>query len=224
LQTVIDDIGLWCEFGEGDFAARPALFLDRDGVIIADTNYLARPQDLRMIEGAAAAIARCNTCGIPVVVVTNQSGIARRYYGWDDFRAVQGALTAALASLGAHLDAVLACGYHGEGHEPLRIADHPWRKPNPGMIRAAERRMSLDLPRSWIVGDRPGDVAAGAAAGLAGGTLVASDEQMRREVALLASERFIVNRATNLSAAVAALFESGQLAGPAHFGAFLKAT
>jgi len=94
---VIDDIGLWCEFGAGDFAARPALFLDRDGVIIADTNYLARPQDLRMIEGAAAAIARCNACGVPVVVVTNQSGIARRYYGWDDFRAVLTALTAALA-------------------------------------------------------------------------------------------------------------------------------
>jgi D-glycero-D-manno-heptose 1,7-bisphosphate phosphatase len=219
---VIEDAGLWCEFGEGDFAARPALFLDRDGVIIAETNYLARPQDLRMIEGAAAAIARCNTCGIPVVVVTNQSGIARRYYGWDDFRAVQAALTAALAGFGAHLDAVLACGYHGEGHEPLHIADHPWRKPNPGMILAAGRRLSLDLPRSWIVGDRPDDVAAGAAAGLAGGTLVASDDQMRRDAALLASERFIVRRATNLSAAVAALFESGQLTGPADSGAFAK--
>jgi D-glycero-D-manno-heptose 1,7-bisphosphate phosphatase len=221
---VIDDMGLWCEFGEGDFAARPALFLDRDGVIIVDTKYLARPQDLRMIEGAAAAIARCNTCGIPVVVVTNQSGIARRHYGWDDFRAVQAALTAALSGFGAHLDAVLACGYHGEGHEPLRIADHPWRKPNPGMILAAGRRLNLDLPRSWIVGDRPDDVAAGAAAGIAGGTLVASDDQMRREAALLASDRFIVRRATNLSAAVAALFESGQLTGPANSGAFVKAS
>lgn len=219
LQTVIDDVGLWCEFGDRDFAARPALFLDRDGVIIADTKYLAHPHDLRMIEGAAAAIARCNTCGIPVVVVTNQSGIARRYYDWDDFRAVQAALTAALASFGAHLDAVLACGYHGEGHEPLRIADHPWRKPNPGMILAAGRRLSLDLPRSWIVGDQPDDVAAGAAAGLAGGTLVASDD---RDTALLASEGFIVNRATSLSAAIATLFESGRLA--AQFGGCAKAT
>jgi D-glycero-D-manno-heptose 1,7-bisphosphate phosphatase len=221
---VIVDVGLWCEFGEGDFAARPGLFLDRDGVIIADAGYLARPQHLRLIEGAAAAIARCNTCGIPVVVVTNQSGIARRYYGWDDFRAVQAALKAALAGFGAHLDAVLACGYHAEGHEPLRIANHPWRKPNPGMILAAGRRMSLDLARSWIVGDRPGDLAAGAAAGLAGGILVASDEQMRREAAMLACERFIVNRATDLYAAIAALFESGRLAGPAHSAAFVKAT
>lgn len=207
---VIDDVGLWCACGEGDFSARPALFLDRDGVIIVDTAYLARPQDLRLIEGAAAAIARCNRCDIPVVVVTNQSGIARRYYGWDDFAAVQAALTAALAGSGAHLDAVLACGYHGEGQAPLRLADHPWRKPNPGMILAAGRRMKLDLPRSWIVGDRPGDVAAGAAAGLAGGTLVASDDRLRREAARLESERFIVDGATDLSAAVAALFASGQ--------------
>jgi D-glycero-D-manno-heptose 1,7-bisphosphate phosphatase len=221
---VIDDAGLWCEFGDRDFAARPALFLDRDGIIIADTNYLARPQDLRMIEGAAPAIARCNTRGIPVVVVTNQSGIGRRYYGWDDFRAVQAALTAALAAFGAHLDAVLACGYHGEGQVPLRIADHPWRKPNPGMILAAARGMNLDLPRSWIVGDRPGDVAAGAAAGLAGGTLLTADDQLRHEAELLASERFIVNTATNLSDAIAVLFENGRLAERVHSGAFLKAT
>jgi D-glycero-D-manno-heptose 1,7-bisphosphate phosphatase len=221
---VIDDTGLWCEFGDRDFAARAALFLDRDGVIIADTNYLARPQDLRMIEGAAPAIARCNSRGIPVVVVTNQSGIGRRYYGWDDFGAVQAALTAALAVFGAHLDAVLACGYHGEGHEPLRIADHPWRKPNPGMILAAARRMKLDLPRSWIVGDRPGDVAAGAAAGLAGGTLVAADDQLQREAALLASERYTVNTATDLSDAITVLFESGQLAERVGSGAFLEAT
>ena len=218
---VMDDVGLWCEFGEGDFAARPALFLDRDGVVIVDTHYLARPQDLRVIEGAAAAIARCNSCGIPVVVVTNQSGIARGYYGWDEFRAVQAALTAALAAVGAHLDAALACGYHGEGHEPLRFPDHPWRKPNPGMILAAGRRMSLDLQRSWIVGDRPADVAAGAAAGLCGGTLVASDD--RHEVARLASGRFIVDTAASLSHAIAALFESGRLAQPGRSSALAKA-
>jgi D-glycero-D-manno-heptose 1,7-bisphosphate phosphatase len=158
------------------------------------------------------------------VVVTNQSGIGRRYYGWDDFGAVQASLTAALAVFGAHLDAVLACGYHGEGYEPLRTADHPWRKPNPGMILAATRRMNLDLPRSWIIGDRPADVAAGAAAGLAGGTLVGSDDQLRREAALLASERFIVNTATSLSDAIAVLFESERLAERGHSAAFLKAT
>ena len=106
---VIDDIGLWREIGSADWGQRPALFLDRDGVIIADTAYLGRAEDLRMIDGVAPAIARCNTLGIPVAVVTNQSGIARGYYDWDGFRAVQAALSAALAAAGAHLDAVLAC-------------------------------------------------------------------------------------------------------------------
>jgi len=90
------------------------------------------------------------------------------------------------------------------------------------MILAAARRMKLDLPWSWIIGDQPGDLAAGAAAGLAGGTFVASDDRLQSEAALLASERFIVSTATNLSAAVAALFESRQLTGPADSGAFVR--
>lgn len=209
---MIDAIGLWREIGEGNFAQRPALFLDRDGVVVVDTGYLARPQDMRMIDGAAAAIARCNACGIAVVLVTNQSGIARGYYGWDDFRAVQGALTAALAAGGARLDAVLACGYHGAGHGPLRFPDHPWRKPGPGMILAAGSAMGLDLARSWIVGDQVSDVAAGAAGGLAGGTLLAPDARSGREAALLGREGFIVRTAASLSDATAFLLESGPLA------------
>ena len=128
----IDDAGLWCQIGPAAGAGRPALFLDRDGVIVADTHFVGRAEDLRMIEGAASAIARCNALKIPVVVVTNQSGIARGYYDWDGFRAVQAGLSTALAAAGAHLDAVLACAYHAEGFAPLRVANHPWRKPNPG--------------------------------------------------------------------------------------------
>src|SRR6202050_2687825 len=145
----IDDIGLWCEIGSADWGQRPALFLDRDGVIIADTGYLGRAEGLRVIDGVAPAIERCNTLGIPVVLVTNQSGIARGYYDWDGFRAVQAALSAELAAAGAPLDAVLACAYPAEGNQPLRNANHPWRKPNPGMIFAARDRMEMDLSRSW---------------------------------------------------------------------------
>ena len=112
------DAGLWCEIGRGAFADRPALFLDRDGVIVVDTNYLGRVEDLRMIGGSAAAIARCNKLGIPVVLVTNQSGIARGYYDWNGFQAVQAALSAELAQAGGHLDAVLACAYHGTDASP----------------------------------------------------------------------------------------------------------
>ena len=99
--------GLWSEVFAGDFAGRPALFLDRDGVIVEDTHYLGRPEEMRMLAGAAAAIAQCNRLGIPVVLVSNQSGIARGLYDWKGFAAVQAALADALTSAGARLDARL---------------------------------------------------------------------------------------------------------------------
>ncbi len=210
----IADAGLWCDIGPAPaaaFAGRAALFLDRDGVIIVDTHYLGRAEDMRMIPGAAAAIARCNKLGIPVVVVTNQAGIGRGYYAWDDFHAVQRALTGELKAAGARLDGVLACAYHGEGREPLRVADHPWRKPNPGMILEAASRTKLDLARSWIVGDRAHDLAAGAAAGLAGGTLLAADGGERQAASRLAGPRFVVETAPNLADTVAALIGRGRL-------------
>jgi D-glycero-D-manno-heptose 1,7-bisphosphate phosphatase len=206
------DPGLWCQIEPADFAGLPALFLDRDGVIVVDTNYLGRVEDMRLIAGAAAAIARCNALRIPVVVVTNQSGISRGYYDWNAFAAVQGALAAALAQAGAHFDAVMACAYHGDGRGPLRVADHPWRKPNPGMMAEAARRMDLDLARSWMIGDKAHDIAAGHAAALAGGTLLTADERERQAALALASPRFIVETAPDLADAVAKLIARGRLA------------
>jgi D-glycero-D-manno-heptose 1,7-bisphosphate phosphatase len=206
-----DDIGLWCELGTADAVLRPALFLDRDGVIVIDTNYLGRAEDVRMIDGVATAIARCNVAQIPVVVVTNQAGIGRGFYDWDGFGAVQAAISAALSAARAHLDGVLACAYHGEGRGALRIADHAWRKPNPGMLLAAGKGMNLDLSRSWIVGDKAHDLAAGAAAGLAGGTLVSADDRERQQAWRLASARFLVEMAANPAEALAKLIQSGRL-------------
>ncbi len=204
------DPGLWCEVDAAVPAGRAALFLDRDGVIVIDTHYLCRVEDMRVIPGAAAAIARCNARQIPVVVVTNQAGIGRGYYDWAAFHAVQGALKAALAAEGSHLDGVLACAYHAEGRAPLWVDNHPWRKPNPGMIVEAAHRLQLDLPRSWIVGDRAHDLAAGAAAGLAGGTLLGGHAQERQAAGKLAASRFIVETASDLAGAVAALFDRRQ--------------
>jgi D-glycero-D-manno-heptose 1,7-bisphosphate phosphatase len=201
-----EDAGLWCEVDAAVLPGRAALFLDRDGVIVTDTHYLCRVEDMRVIAGAAAAIGRCNALQIPVVVVTNQAGIGRGYYGWDAFHAVQGALKAALKAEGAHLDGVVACAYHADGQAPLRADNHPWRKPNPGMVVEAANRMRLDLPRSWIVGDRAHDLAAGAAARLAGGTLLAADTLERQAAAKLASAGFIVDTASDLAGAVSALF------------------
>jgi D-glycero-D-manno-heptose 1,7-bisphosphate phosphatase len=209
---LMDDPGLWCQIECATARNRAALFLDRDGVVVADTRYLGRPEDLRMMEGAASAIARCNNLNIPVVLVTNQSGIARGYYDWDGFRAVQAALSAELSAAGAHLDGVLACAYHAEGNEPLRHASHPWRKPNPGMIFAARDCIDIDLSRSWIIGDAVSDIAAGAAAGLAGGVLLAAGDGPLREAQALVNDRFAVESTPDLAAAVAGLLTGGRLA------------
>jgi D-glycero-D-manno-heptose 1,7-bisphosphate phosphatase len=203
-MTLVDGVGLWCEItGEG-FTGRSAIFLDRDGVIVEDVNYLGRAHDLRMISGAAQAIARCNRLGIPIVLVSNQSGIGRGFYGWSDFQAVQSALVAALAKEGGHLDAVLACAYHADAQGPHRVADHPWRKPQPGMMQEAARRMALDLANSWMIGDRASDLAAGRAASLRGGLLVTTGhgKNERDEALALADELFIVKISSSLADAV----------------------
>ena len=212
---IVDGGGLWCRIELAALTGCPALFLDRDGVIIADTHYVGQAGEMRMLEGAAPAIARCNALKIPVVVVTNQSGIARGYYDWDGFRAVQAALSGALAAAGAHLDAVLACAYHADGRGRLRVADHPWRKPAPGMILEAARRTGIDLARSWIIGDRVHDLAAGSAAGLAGGTLVGPGDRDGLNAGSLASDRFVVATASSLADAVAALMGQGRFGHPA---------
>jgi len=205
----IVDPGLWCKIDPAPVTGRGALFLDRDGVIVVETHYLHRVEDVRLIEGSAGAIARCNALGIKVIVVTNQAGIGRGYYGWEDFEAVQQALSAQLAAAEAHLDAVLACAYHAEGQGPLRLGNHPWRKPNPGMVLEAASRLNINLARSWIVGDRAHDLAAGQAGWLPGGTLLSSDPNERRAALALDEGGFTVEIAQNLSEAVGLLIDRG---------------
>lgn len=144
---------------------RPALFLDRDGTLNEEVDYLHRPEDLALIPGAAQALARVNAAGIPVVVVTNQSGIGRGYYDWVDFQAVMARMAEHLAEAGAHLDATYASPHHEKGQGDYGVADHPDRKPNPGMLRRAAEEHGLDLARSWMVGDKAVDLEAGRRAG-----------------------------------------------------------
>ena len=105
-------------------------------------------------------------------MVTNQSGIARGYFGWSVFAAVNGRVLDLLRDQGVFVDMVLACAYHEAGVRPLAVSDHPMRKPNPGMLIEAGKRLDLDLQCSLIVGDRLGDMQAGRRAGLALGWLV----------------------------------------------------
>ena len=205
--------GLWHVVAARDFEGRPALFLDRDGVLVEDVHYLGRADDVRMLAGAADAIAQCNRLGIPVVLVTNQSGIARHLYDWPAFHAVQARLSASLATSAARLDAVFACAHHADGRAPLNVADHPWRKPNPGMILAAGQRMKLDLSHSWIVGDQASDIVAGRAAELAGGILLSpnEDDLERTAAAALKGKKFAVEISASLKDAVSLLLSRGVL-------------
>jgi D-glycero-D-manno-heptose 1,7-bisphosphate phosphatase len=151
---------------------RPALFLDRDGVLVEETGYLHRAEEVRLIPGATAAVAAAARAGLPVVLITNQAGIGRGYYGWAEFQAVQEKIAADLAVGGGAFDMVLACPFHAAGQPPYRHPDHPCRKPRPGMILRAAEMLGLDLAGSWVVGDRAIDLEAGRAAGLAGGVHV----------------------------------------------------
>jgi D-glycero-D-manno-heptose 1,7-bisphosphate phosphatase len=169
--------GLWVEqIGSRVFAGSPALFLDRDGTINVDTGYPDDPAEMVLRADIAAVIAAANGAGIPVIIVTNQSGIARGYFGWSDFAAVNGRVLELLRTDNAFVDMVLACAYHEAGSGPLAAADHPMRKPNPGMLLEAARRLRLDLRRSLIVGDKKADMEAGQRAGLSQGWLVDGEQ------------------------------------------------
>lgn len=164
------NIGIWYRIpSERPPAPIPALFLDRDGVIVEDPGYLSRATDLVMIPGAPELIAHANRQHVPVVEITNQAGIARGYYGWEEFAEVETAIRDRLAMVGATIDAAFACPYHRDGVEPWTHPAHPARKPRPGMLYAAAELMNLDLGSSWIVGDMHSDLLAGEAAGLGGG-------------------------------------------------------
>lgn len=168
--------GLWVQVmrERRSGTAGPALFLDRDGTLVEEIGHLRRPQDVQLLPGAAALVVAANRAGVPVVVVSNQSGVGRRLFSWDDFAAVQERMMELLAAQGAFLDAVIACPYHADADPPWRHPDHPARKPNAGMLQHAAQLLPIDLADSWIVGDRASDLAAGRNAGVRGGLLILS--------------------------------------------------
>lgn len=149
--------------------ARPAILFDRDGTLNVDRGYTFRPSDLEWTPGAREAVKRVNDAGFLAVVVTNQSGVARGFYAEADVLAFHAAMNADLAELGAHLDALYYCPFHAEASDPgYRHADHPDRKPNPGMLLRAMAELDLDPQRVVMIGDQESDLAAAAAAGVRG--------------------------------------------------------
>lgn len=152
----------------GGRRARPAVFLDRDGTINEEVDYLSDPADLVLLPGAAAAIRRWNGAGYLVVVVTNQSGIARGLLDEERLREIHDRLQRMLAREGAAIDAFYHCPHHPDFGEPPLRERCGCRKPAPGMLLRAAEELHLDLERSWIVGDSLRDLEAGAAVGVRG--------------------------------------------------------
>ena len=143
-----------------------ALFLDRDGVINEEVGYLSRREDVRFLPGLVPLCRAAQRLGYKLVVVTNQSGIARGLYSEADFTALMEWMREELRRDGVMLDAVYHCPYHPEHGVGAYRREHEDRKPSPGMLRRAALELDLDLSRSVMVGDRCSDVAAANAAGL----------------------------------------------------------
>jgi D-glycero-D-manno-heptose 1,7-bisphosphate phosphatase len=148
--------------------ARPAIFLDRDGTINEDVGYVSSPDELVIYPYAARAIRLINETGLKVIIITNQSGVARRLYPETTLAQIHERLRNELARGGAHIDAVYYCPHH-----PL-VGDPPYRqvcecrKPSPGMLHRAARELDIDLQASYVVGDKASDMNLAANAGARG--------------------------------------------------------
>jgi D-glycero-D-manno-heptose 1,7-bisphosphate phosphatase len=150
-----------------DIPTRPALFLDRDGVLNEDPGYVYRWEDFRWIEGAREAVAAFNAAGWWVFVVTNQSGVGRGFYTEADVHALHAQMSESLAEVGGRIDAYYYCPHHPDAaDEAYRHPDPPDRKPNPGMLLRAMTDWPVEAALSLMVGDKDGDIEAGRRAGV----------------------------------------------------------
>ena len=147
---------------------RPAAYFDRDGGINVDRGYVHGADQLDLVGGAAAALRACRDAGYLVFVVTNQSGVARGFFDEGAVNAFNGLLRAALAAEGAVIDDMRYCPHHEDAALPEYRRACDWRKPRPGMILDLARTWEVDLTRSFLIGDQGSDMAAAAAAGIAG--------------------------------------------------------
>lgn len=167
------DIGIPSDFERVQHALperlrRPAVFFDRDGVLNVDKAYVYRIEDFEWVDGAREAIKLCNDLGYYAFIVTNQSGVARGYYGVDDVHKLHDWMAGELAAVGAHIDDYQYCPYHEDGTVEAfrRVSDR--RKPAPGMILDCMNAWPVRTEGSLVVGDNGRDVEAALAAGLPG--------------------------------------------------------
>ena len=172
-EQLIDGIGLWSEVisKNENLENRPALFLDRDGTIVSYEEYLHDPLKIKINNNISSIIKACNLIKIPVIEITNQSGIGRGIYNWNDFNQTEIEIRNLLEINNAHINMLCACAFHQDAKEKYKIKDHFWRKPNSGMIEEARNIFNVNLKKSWIIGDNISDIQSGLNAGIKGGVL-----------------------------------------------------
>ena len=147
---------------------RPAAFLDRDGVLNVDHGYVHKPEQLEWVAGAPEAVRLLNLAGYYVLIISNQSGIARGYYDEAAVNFFHAHMQDDLAAHGAHIDAFYFCPHHPEGIiKPLSVPCR-CRKPAPGMLEQAAREWPIDISASFLIGDKDDDMAAAAAFNIRG--------------------------------------------------------
>jgi D-glycero-D-manno-heptose 1,7-bisphosphate phosphatase len=147
-------------------ARQPAVFLDRDGTLVEEVPYLHEAELVRLVPGACGALRELAAAGFALVVVTNQAGVAKGYYGEDAVERVHRRLRELLATGGVALDGVWYCPHHPNGAVPRLARPCRCRKPGPGMLEAAAADLGLDLGASYLVGNHPTDTGAARAAGV----------------------------------------------------------
>jgi D-glycero-D-manno-heptose 1,7-bisphosphate phosphatase len=139
-----------------------AVFIDRDGTINEESGYLFKKEDCRFIPGAIEAIVQLNMAGFLVVVITNQSGIARGYYTEADLHQLHQFMESEIAAAGGRIDGWYYCPHHPDYPDSSQC---DCRKPLPGMLQLAAHELGIDLASSWMIGDKIADVNAGISAG-----------------------------------------------------------